>query len=209
LATLRKKLHSAPLKRRTPKAVLLFSFVLFFSVSLFAQDSTTVVTAPTSSGFGDRMKKKWAMEHSPLKATVYSALLPGVGQMYNKKYWKAPIVWAGLGTCVYFIVDNTRNYRLYRDAFIAQEDDDPSTVPQISLDPGQTIDLDEAQDTYKRWLDISYMALAGVYVLQLIDANVDAHLFYFDVSPDLSLHILPSFFLAERTTQGLTLSLHF
>jgi hypothetical protein len=200
--------HTARTKRRTAIVVLLFSFLNIASWAQKEDSTYTPSPAPTLS-FSMRMKKKWDMEHSPLKATAYSALLPGAGQLYNKKYWKAPIVWAGIGTCVYFIADNTRNYRLYRDAYIAENDADPSTLPQVQVNPEQFRDLNEAQNTYKRWLDISYMALAGVYVLQLIDANVDAHLFYFDVSPDLSLLIHPSIIQTERTIQGLTLSLQF
>lgn len=149
-------------------------------------------------------QKKWRMEHSPLKATLLAAALPGAGQIYNKKYWKLPILYAGMGTCVGFIVDNTREYRVLRDSYIAVADGDPNTVPEYS---GSASDLDTEQDRFRRYTEISYMALLGVYILQIIDANVDAHLYHFDVSPDLSLEFHPALLNTGRVQPGLGISL--
>jgi len=151
-----------------------------------------------------KWNEKWNMEHSPLKATVLAATLPGAGQIYNKKYWKLPILYGGLGTCVYFIADNTKEYRKWRDSFIAANDGNDDTVPEMS--PLQ-YNLDANQETWRKYTEISYMALMGVYVLQIIDANVDAHLFYFDVSPDVGLHIHPSLINTGQWKAGLGISL--
>lgn len=169
-------------------------------IGLNAVDTTQL---NKTSGFS----AKWHMEpHSPMKATVYSAVLPGAGQIYNKKWWKSLIVYAGLGTCVYFINDNNKNYQSFRKAYIASIDGDPTTVPQIE---GNAAFFNEWQEQYHRWRDVSYMALIGVYVLQIIDANVDGHLFYYDISPEISLSVQPSFQLSNGVNGGLGLVLKF
>jgi hypothetical protein len=156
---------------------------------------------------GDSLKTgKEERFHSPRKATILSAVLPGAGQAYNRKYWKMPIVYAGMGTAAYFIYFNNQQFQLYKDALIADLDGDPNTVNTIGFTTSQ---LDQLQETYRRWRDLSWFALAGVYVLQIIDANVDAYLFYYDVSDDLSLRILPSAVMAARPNAGLTLTLKF
>ncbi len=144
--------------------------------------------------------------HSPLKATVFSAVVPGAGQFYNRKWWKALIVYGGIGTCVYFIRDNDKNYLKYRGAYIASIDGNPNTIPQIE---GNAAFFNEAQEQYRRWRDVSWMSLAGVYILQIIDANVDGYLFYYDISPDIHLSIHPSIIPAARGNAGIGLNLNF
>jgi hypothetical protein len=146
--------------------------------------------------------------HSPLKASLYSAALPGAGQWYNakaysRKYWKVPFVYVGIGTATGFIISNTKNYRYYKSQYIAEVDGDPNTV--VTANP--LIDLNTTQEQYHKWLDLSYMSLALIYFLQIIDANVDAHLFYFDVGKDLSLSFHPSIVNTGRITTGLGISL--
>lgn len=150
--------------------------------------------------------------HSPHRATFYSAILPGLGQAYNKKYWKIPILYAGIGGMIYGLDFNTRNYNIYRRAY----------RDFLIKDPGNTSYLDKARyrnytkeqmieflatnpsaasqyqaslknkkDYYKKYRDLSYVGLALIYVLNLVDASVDAHFKTFDVSNDLSMHIEP------------------
>ena len=147
----------------------------------------------------------WRYRHSPKKASILSAVLPGAGQVYNRKYWKAPIVLAGLGTCVYFIQENNSEYRRYKDAYIALVDGDPTTVSEFEGRSAQSV-LNVA-DTYRRWRDLSYIAIGLVYVLNIVDASVDAHFVRFDVSPDLSLALAPSLSTAALGAPGLRLSL--
>ena len=144
--------------------------------------------------------------HNAKKATILSAVLPGAGQIYNKKYWKAPITWGGLAVCVYFISDNTKNYRLYKKAYIAELDDDPNTVNETGFN-FQTVEARMEQS--RRWLDLSYISLAAVYALQIIDANVDAHLFYFDVNEDLSVSWAPYSVSNAGLNPGLGLTINF
>jgi hypothetical protein len=147
-----------------------------------------------------------SLSHSPRKATIYSAIIPGAGQIYNRKYWKLPIVYGGLGACIYFIDRNTKKFNIYKQGLIADKDGDPATINTTGYSAFQ---LDELQDTYRNWKDLSWIVCAGVYVLQILDANVDAHLRYFDVSKDLSLFILPSIDYAGRLNSGFSLSLNF
>ncbi|WP_191859102.1 DUF5683 domain-containing protein [Hanstruepera ponticola] len=120
---------------------------------------------------------------SPARAAFYSAVLPGLGQAYNKKYWKIPIVYAGLGIGMYFYLDNDKEYNRYRDAYkrrLAGFEDDEffGTV----TDDG----LREAQKTLRRNKEISLLVTIGIYALNIIDANVDAHLLQYNVDENLS-----------------------
>ncbi len=146
----------------------------------------------------------WRERHSPQKATILSAVVPGAGQIYNRKYWKAPIVWAGIGISYSFIRENHKEYKRYRTAYLALVDEDPATVDEFNgqYDPGE---VRRVMEVYQRWRDISYIALAGVYVLNIIDASVDAHFVRFDVSPDLSLNIGPSLHAAALGATGVNL----
>lgn len=122
---------------------------------------------------------------SPSKAAFYSAVLPGLGQAYNKKYWKIPIIYAALGTGIYFYVDNNKNYNRYRSAYkrrLAGFNDDE--FQGIVADNDALID---AQEFYQRNRDLSLLLTVIAYVLNIVDANVDAHLLQFNVSDDLSL----------------------
>ncbi len=155
---------------------------------------------------GRRDTLTWRERHSPRKAIILSALLPGAGQIYNRKYWKAPIVWAGIGISYRFIQENTTEYQRYRTAYLALVDDDPSTIDEFEgqYTPRQ---VREVMETYQRWRDISYIAIGAVYILNIVDASVDAHFVRFDVSPDLSLHLGPSLPLAGQAACGLSLRL--
>jgi hypothetical protein len=125
--------------------------------------------------------------HDPTTATVRSAILPGLGQIYNKKYWKVPIIYGGLGASGYFILRNTRKFREFRSALVAETKGNAHPYQGIYNEQ----QLTTLKETYRRWRDLSYISLFAVYVLQVVDANVDAHLYEFDVSEDLSLRIRP------------------
>lgn len=142
--------------------------------------------------------------HSPKKAWILSAVLPGAGQIYNKKYWKAPIVWGGLAVAGYYLNDNLKQLNLYRDAYVAETDGDSGTINDTGYSQSQLLDL---IDTYKTWRDWSYIALGAIYILNIVDANVDAHLFYFDVSEDISMNITPYFNPLANRSAGVSLML--
>lgn len=125
--------------------------------------------------------------HSPGKAALYSTLLPGLGQVYNRKIWKVPIVYAALGTTVYFIDYNHGLYRTYLDAFY-QRIDSNQTDQFGQYSERQLIEL---QNFYRKYRDLSIIIGAVMYGLQVLDAYVDAHLFYYDISDKLSLQWEP------------------
>jgi hypothetical protein len=119
----------------------------------------------------------------PSKAAFYSAILPGLGQAYNKRYWKIPIVYGAIGTSLYFYIDNSKKYHSYRDAYkrrLAGHNDDQYQY----LDDSRLI---SAQRFYQRNRDLSLLVSIGFYILNIVDANVDAHLIQFNVSDKLSL----------------------
>ncbi|HRH69625.1 MAG TPA: DUF5683 domain-containing protein [Flavobacteriales bacterium] len=148
----------------------------------------------------------WRYHHSPTKACVLSAVLPGAGQIYNRKYWKAPIVWAGLGISFWFVQSNSKEYRRYKDNYIAVVDGDPTTIDEFNGEVSASQLLD-ATDTYRKWRDMSYIALGLVYMLNIVDAGVDANFVRFDVGRDLTVGMGPSLEMAAQGNAGLHLSL--
>ncbi len=144
----------------------------------------------------------WRVRHQPLRATVYSAILPGAGQVYNRKYWKVPIVLGGLGACVWFIQDNNKEFQRYKAAYldvVAGRDDEFHGRYGASQ-------LRNVADTYQRWRDMSYLALGLVYALNIVDATVDGYFVRFDVSDNLSMSAAPSFDLMAQQAVGVRFS---
>lgn len=142
---------------------------------------------------------------SPSKAAFYSAILPGLGQAYNGKYWKIPIVYAAIGTGIYFYIDNNKQYNRVRDAYkrrLAGFSDDE--FQNRLTDDG----LREAQKNYRRNKELSLLVTFGLYALNIIDANVDAHLLQYNINDDLSLR--PHYKIEEFDNIGrVGLSLNF
>lgn len=140
----------------------------------------------------------------PTKAAFYSAILPGLGQAYNKKYWKIPIVYGAMGTSMYFYFDNNKKYHSVRDAYkrrLAGFTDDQYDY----LDDARLI---QAQRFYQRNRDLSLLVTIGFYVLNIVDANVDAHLMQFNVNDNLS--VAPDIYQTDFTTRpNLGLSLNY
>jgi len=157
---------------------------LFFTASLIAQTTDTLsVEQKGQLVVKDSVSN---IEYDPLapsKAAFYSAVLPGLGQAYNKRYWKIPIVYAGIGTGIYFYIQNNEDYNRFRDAYkrrLAGFEDDE--FQGISTDR-----LIDAQKNASRNRDVSLIVAIGFYVLNIVDANVDAHLRQFNVSQNLSM----------------------
>lgn len=147
---------------------------------------------------------------SPKKATLLSAVLPGAGQIYNQKYWKLPIVYGGFATSIYFILDNRRNYREFRSAYLM--DLDTNSGSSVYADRGISTDqLRAAADQRRLWMEWSYIATGIIYVLQVVDAAVDAHLYHFNISDDLTLRWRPQVIhnRNQGAYAGVNLSLHF
>lgn len=141
---------------------------------------------------------------SPKKAAIMSAALPGLGQAYNKKYWKIPILYAGFGVAGWYLRDNLRNIERFKQAYIAETDGNPETINDTGFGTQQ---LNDIIDQYTQWRDLSYIAIFAIYVLNIVDASVDAHLFYFDVSEDISMNLKPYWNPLMPTVPGLTLTM--
>ena len=144
--------------------------------------------------------QKIQKDKSPKKAAIYSAIIPGAGQIYTKKYWKVPIIYGGLVASAYFINDNNNQYNEYRDAALLSYE---TGEDQLGYTYSELIIL---KDHYKRNREISYFSFVGVYILNIVDASVNAHLFNFDVSDDISLNIRP---YSTFSNTGVSFSLNF
>ncbi|MEF3078678.1 DUF5683 domain-containing protein [Winogradskyella poriferorum] len=196
---------------------LFFGILCFISISFSSaqveNDSTNVgldkETVLIDNAF---IEKKEIDPLRPSKAAFYSAILPGAGQFYNKKYWKIPIVWGAIGTGVYFYIRNDKQYDRYRDAykrrlagFTDDEFSDANGNPLISNDG-----LIRAQQQFRRNKEVSLLVTIGLYALNIIDANVDAHLLQFNVDENLSLSPHYQYNQMENSGDlGLTLNFKF
>jgi hypothetical protein len=149
-------------------------------------------------------------KHSPVRATVYSAVIPGLGQIYNRKYWKVPIVYGGMGTCIYFTVFSQKRYNEFRDAWRALNESNPNGTVMFDGYLYTLNGLDAGRNYYRRNRDLFTIFTAGVYILNIVDANVDAHLFDFDVSDDLTFNLRPALIPVASTSAispGLTMKI--
>jgi len=146
--------------------------------------------------------KKTGTIHSPRKATIYSAVLPGLGQIYNRKYWKVPLVYGGFVTLGYFINFNNGEYVKYRQAYSDIIDTDPNTNSFVklftdprNLDPaniGQSTErLRVYKDYWRRNRDLLVISTAVFYAVNIIDASVDANFFNFNINDDLTINWVP------------------
>ncbi len=170
---------------------------------LMAQDTTAVVAKP---------KKKLVL--SSMKATMYSAALPGFGQIYNRKYWKIPLVYAGFGAIGYSLVFNLTNYNKFIKGYQDFTDKIPETQSYLKLIRGyypeeydpvlypKTATAGNAQtikdgllrqvDYYRKYRDLSYLGLAAWYIVSILDANVDASLSDYEISDNINLTLVPA-----------------
>lgn len=176
---------------------ILFLGILFcISINCIGQQTDTLVFIDTTDIIEEDVK--YDPSHSPQKAAMYSAVFPGLGQAYNKQYWKIPILYAGTATVIYFIVKYSRDYNLYYKAYADYHDGNKNTESYKDLYFWDYTYIDNVgslktlKDNSRRWRDLDYIILAGIYFLNIIDANVSAHLKYFDVSDDLSFNISPA-----------------
>ena len=165
--------------------VLLFFFCVFSLTAQKRQKDTLIINDSTL------FKSRKINPLAPSKAAFYSAILPGLGQAYNRSYWKIPLVYAAIGTGMYFYIDNTNEYNRYRDAFKRRlggfEDDEFFDINNDGTGPDVSDQaLQDAQEVFQRNRELSLMVTIGLYILNIIDANVDAHLRQFNVDQNLT-----------------------
>lgn len=164
----------------------------FFGVKLLAQSDSLFVKVKDTLPQTVQVKKTWNTDPlSPARAAFYSAILPGLGQAYNKSYWKIPIVYLAIGIPTYLYVVNDKELDRYRTAYKRRLDgltDDEFYAGRADGNPRLSTDaLRRAQDTYRRNKEMAMLFAIGFYALNIIEANVDAHLKQFNVNENLSL----------------------
>lgn len=147
--------------------------------------------------------KMHAFKPDPIKSVWMGAIIPGYGQILNRKYWKLPLVYGGFLGCAYALSWNNSMYSTYKKAYRDFTDNDPNTTSYLDVLPkGRTVAeigestfksaLKSKQDFYRRYRDLSIIATIGYYALTLVDAYVDAQLYDFDITPDLSFKVQPT-----------------
>lgn len=148
---------------------------------------------------------------SPSRAAFYSAVLPGLGQLYNKKYWKVPIVWGAIGTGIYFFDRNDKQFKRYQSAYKLELAGRPHEFDGLDGNPRfDRAALERAQNVFKKNRDVSLFVTIGLYALNILEANVDAHLPDKALDTNLSFH--PTFFTESVTNQpmfGVTMNFKF
>lgn len=206
-------------------------FLVFVTNIVFGQE--VLMSPNTTTNYQLEAQDKVVVEkvklHSTKRATIYEALVPGLGHIYNKKAWHLPITYAVFGSAIYLIIDNTNKYQKYRDSYedfaiyrkyLSQPPQYPFPISEpasqrfrkvldtdyTKFNPTQLENLQKAfknnKDAFRRYRDLSYIYLAASYVLNIVWAAVDAHFFYYDVSEDLSLHLQPQMLLMQDFKRG-------
>ncbi|MCX6306942.1 MAG: DUF5683 domain-containing protein [Bacteroidetes bacterium] len=182
---------------------LFFIIILAHPAMVFSQPEKATAEVPDST------REK---EHSPTKATLMSVCLPGLGQVYNKKYWKVPVIYAGFGLMTYFIYTNADKYISFKCAYIESAQGSLYGSYSDLVHQYTTEELLTTREYYRRNLEISILLTVVWYALNILDATVDAHLYTFNISDNLSMKVepalLPSGF-GYKPAGGLKLCLHF
>lgn len=177
------------------KVLLICILITLFNGVSFSQSTISV----------DSLEKS----HSPGKAAFRSAILPGLGQSYNKKYWKIPIIYAGLGTLTYFAIYNNTQYQSFQKAYIASATGDTAGFNPEYLGYSTT-DLQTQATYWHRNRDLCIIGVSLVYVLNILDAYVDAHLFYFKMTENITMHVMPeATYTASKPYTGIHLNFTF
>lgn len=164
-------------------------FNAFFCVVLYSSGAQDLSPKPDSTALAKTdstlVKEKPSRVLIPKRALIYSMVLPGAGQVYNGRLWKVPIVYAGLGTGVFFIKYNRDLYVKYRDGYELMVNKEITSFEGITRKEG----VKQARDFYRKYMETSYFITGALYLLNGVEAYVDAHLKGFKVDEDLSLHL--------------------
>ena len=164
---------------------VILSIFLLSSLYCFSQKDTTNVVVKGQKLSSNNIYNPL----SPSKAAFYSAVFPGGGQAYNKKYWKVPLAWAAVGIPTYFYLNNNSEYKRYRKAYKLRK---TGLVDEFTLDDGTELisltGLERAQKTLRGNRDLSLLVVIIGYVLQIVEASVNAHLLQFDASDNITVN---------------------
>ncbi|MFL5728069.1 MAG: DUF5683 domain-containing protein [Cytophagaceae bacterium] len=189
----------------------MFRYLLLLFFSLTIASATQAQDKPTK----EEQKKIRRLNSKSRKAAILSALAPGAGQLYNKKYWKAPIVWIGLGATGYLYYKNSTSFHAFKDEYHKVSGNSgyiSDTIINGYHTFGRSADqLARERDSYRYYRDLDLLIGLGIYALNIVDASVDAHLKEFDINDNLSLKVKPLLYanLNRQFTAGLTLNFRF
>lgn len=150
---------------------------------------TVTTTTQTSPSFPDSIFKFNTKTPLPKRAGMYSALVPGLGQIYNRQYWKAGLTYAGFGVITGFMISNIKQYQYYHKAYIGRIDADPTTTDTITL--YTTEDINTLRKGYRTYTEYTVIAGTLGYLISILDAYISAHLKTFDMSKDISFQTFP------------------
>jgi len=164
---------------------LKYIFTYLIGLTLFL--STFQLKAQSDTTIMDSMY----LNHSPKKASLFSAVIPGAGQVYNKKYWKVPLVYGAIGASLYFAFDQRDRFRDFKSAYVSRVDSDSNTVDSKYTGIYSDQNLLTLIEYHRKNRDLLFVLAGFSYILNIVDAAVDAHLYYFDVSDDLSASVRP------------------
>lgn len=177
------------------RSLLIIIFIVLGLNSAFTQNITDSIEI--ESPYQDSVYRYFPA-HSPVKATWMSAALPGLGQYYNEKYWKIPIIYAGFSSMAYFVIQNRYEYNRYKEAYaISAELDDPTQSDNELVQNYSSSQLLSQREYYQSNLEFSYILTSIFYILQIVDATVDAHLYEYDMDDNLSFRVEPQWVPTE------------
>lgn len=198
---------STQAQTEVPDSIIMAIDSIFESMPLDTvsiQDSVADKVSVVQQAVPKKVKRDWdTWRPNPQRALWLALVIPGGGQIYNRKYWKLPIVYGGFVGCIYAMTWNNMMYRDYSQAYLDIMDDDPNTASYNKfLHLGRQINASNEErykqvfksrkDKYRRWRDLSFFCMVGIYAVSVIDAYVDAELSSFDISKDLSLKVRPT-----------------
>lgn len=191
---------------------ILFAILLLLNSPSFSQLQSGDSSSDVKSSKTDTVSIMRKPQHSPKRASLLSAICPGAGQVYNKKYWKLPILYGGFAALVYSAYFYQNEYDRFRQALIDTRDSSAGYKPrdpELRNVPSQY--LMNIRESYRESRDLSAISIIGLYAINIIDAAVDAHLKGFDVNDNLSMRIAPDVRMTSFYTAytGISISLHF
>ncbi len=169
------------------KILCLIAGLLFFLGAFMPLNGQSLKSEKTAV----KQQSKYFPDHNPTKAMWMSAALPGLGQYYNQKYWKIPIVYTGFATLAYFSIINRQEYVKYRDAYSTKLGLNGGTSDDPLINNYSDSQLLSLREYYQSNLELNYILFGAFYLLQIIDATVDAHFYTFDINDNLSMRIDP------------------
>jgi len=180
-----------------------YIIIIILVCSFKIVSAQNLITVNDTSAVSD----SYVNNHSPHKATMYSALIPGLGQVYNRKYWKLPVIYGLTGAFIYAFDFNNDRYNKYKNAYAQMSAGD------ITEFEGYTSEdiLLRLKENYLRNRDLNVIVLAAVYMLNIVDATVDAHLYDYKITEDVSMNVQPSIIktVDYQSTYGFSIQFSF